>query len=167
MRHRISGTNGWGWQGVGPTKILWRMSFWCATEMLYFCGTSGQVRHRIIFCGALLASAPQKYIPPIRVFLLVGYAGPYGASLHGALAGTAPYAATTHVGHAAPMVWSRIASREVLPHTVPPSILCRRHWHKHGLPHPTTPRPPTEWVFDSGTIAHLSKDADILHSLSS
>jgi hypothetical protein len=39
--------------------------------MLYFCGAPGQVRHRIIFCGALLASAPQKYIPPIRVFLLV------------------------------------------------------------------------------------------------
>jgi hypothetical protein len=77
MRHRISGTNDWGWQGVGPTKILWRMSFWCATEMLYFCGAPRQVRHRIIFCGALLASAPQKYIPPIRVFLLVAVAAGY------------------------------------------------------------------------------------------
>jgi hypothetical protein len=39
--------------------------------MLYFCGAPRQVRHRIIFCGALASSAPQKYIPPIRVFLLV------------------------------------------------------------------------------------------------
>jgi hypothetical protein len=47
------------------------MAFWCATEMLYFCGAPFLVRHRIIFCGALLASAPQNFIPPIRVFLLV------------------------------------------------------------------------------------------------
>jgi hypothetical protein len=71
VRHRISETNDWGWQGVGPTKILWRMAFWCATEMLYFCGAPCLVRHKIIFCGALLASAPQNCIPPIRVFLLV------------------------------------------------------------------------------------------------
>jgi hypothetical protein len=71
MRHRISGTNDWGWQGVGPTQFLWRMVFWCATEMLYFCGAPDQVRHRNNFCGALLASAPQNCIPPIRVFLLV------------------------------------------------------------------------------------------------
>jgi hypothetical protein len=80
MRHRIRGTNDWGWQGVGPTLFLWRMIFWCATEMTYFCGAPGLVRHRNYFCGALVAGAPQNCIPSIRAFLLV-----YGPIVQGRL----------------------------------------------------------------------------------
>jgi hypothetical protein len=71
MRHKNRGTNDWGWQGVGPTLFLLRMIFWCATEMIYFCGAPSLVHHRYYFCGALVVGAPQNCIPSIRAFLLV------------------------------------------------------------------------------------------------
>jgi hypothetical protein len=71
MRHRNRGTNDWGWQDMGPTLFLWRMVFWCATKMTYFCGAPGLVRHINYFYGTLVARAPQNYIPSIRAFLLV------------------------------------------------------------------------------------------------
>jgi hypothetical protein len=70
MRHRNRGTNDWGWQGVGPTLFLWRMIFWCATEMTYFWGAPSLVRHRYYFYGALVDGAPQNCIPSIRALLL-------------------------------------------------------------------------------------------------
>jgi hypothetical protein len=56
---------------VGPTLFLWRVIFWCATEITYFCGAPSLVRHRYYFCGVLVAGAPQNCIPSIRAFLLV------------------------------------------------------------------------------------------------
>jgi hypothetical protein len=78
----------------------------------------------------------------------------------------APYAALLHVGYAAynvsPTYAGYVASNADLSHAghtafyvAPPASV--QTW---------APSSPTEWVFDSGATAHLSKDAGILHSLS-
>jgi hypothetical protein len=48
------------------------MESWCGTEMQLFNDAHVWVRHRILLSGAWLFGAPQKGIPPIANFLLVG-----------------------------------------------------------------------------------------------
>jgi hypothetical protein len=105
-----------------------------------------------------------------------GRAAPYGASLYGAPLGAtvvvphasyaAPYAAPLHAGYAArnvsPTYVGYVAPNAALPHA--------GHTAFYVAPPPLAqtwaPSSPTEWVFDSGATAHLSKDVGILHSLS-
>jgi hypothetical protein len=95
------------------------------------------------------------------------YGAPPGAAAavpHASYA--APYAALLNVGYAAynvsPTYAGYIASNADLSHAghtafyvTPPASA--QTW---------APSSPTEWVFNSGATAHLSKDAGILHSLS-
>jgi hypothetical protein len=78
-----------------------------------------------------------------------------------------PYAALLHAGYAArnvsPIYAGYVALNAALPHAghtafyvAPPASV--QTW---------APSSPKEWVFDSGATGHLSKDADILDSLSS
>jgi histone deacetylase 1/2 len=76
------------------------------------------------------------------------------------------YAALLHAGYAtrdaSPTYAGYVAPNADLPHS--------GHTDFYGAPpawaQTWAPSSPTEWVFDSGATAHLSKDAGILHSLS-
>jgi hypothetical protein len=94
-----------------------------------------------------------------------GHATPYDASLHGAPPSVAHYVAPPHTGHAAsygPATYN--APYGVVPQGVaaygtasiaPPALT--QIW---------APSLSTEWVFNSGATAHLSKDLGIIYSLS-
>jgi hypothetical protein len=100
----------------------------------------------------------------------------YGASSYNASPGTAaavphagyatPYAALLHASNTAcnvsPTCTGYVAPNVALPHA--------GHTAFYVAPSASTqtwaPSSPTEWVFDSGATAHLSKDAGILHYLS-
>jgi hypothetical protein len=128
--------------------------------------------------GAVLYTAlPHAgYTAPNAAPTHTGRAAHYSASSYGAPAGAtvvvphagyaAPYAGLLHAGYAArntsPTYAGYVAPNTALPHTghtafYVASPASAQTW---------APSSPTEWVFDSGATAHLSKDAGILHSLS-
>jgi hypothetical protein len=142
-----------------------RRSAWC--HPLHGSSSSRPRRHplqHVLVWRSSWCRTLRRVVP----YSVSSYGAPPGATTAVPYASYAtPYAAPLHAGcaarNASPTYVSYVAPNVALPHVghtafyVAPPVSAQI-W---------APSSPTEWVFDSGTTAHLSKDASILHSLSS